>query len=364
MHRTHGGNLQVLAPTYGFQIKETLDFSANLNPYGPPSLARVQLQAALENIAYYPDWEYKKLRSALSEWEGVGVSNVVAANGASELIAWIPVLVQTPKALMVGPTFTEYEQAVHSKNGGVQYALALEGDGFRYPFVIKEEKCGEYNLVFFANPNNPTGNFYSNELLGYWMERWWSKNPETIFVSDESFLPFLGEGKKFSLNSFAAKKERVIVLHSLTKILSIPGLRLGYAVAHSKTLCMLEKILPAWRVNCLAEKIGESVLEYSDFMVNSAKFIQHDREELARQLEDFTEFKVFASAANFILVKCSPEISAAHLTENLAKRGIFVRLCNDFKGLEEDRFIRVAVRIKKENEILVAALREFSTHGG
>jgi len=300
----------------------------------------------------------------LSAWEKVREGEITVANGVSELISWIPRLKQNIKTLILAPTFTEYEKSINSAFGLVHLKFALEEDLFQHSFEIEEWGDWDFNLVFISNPNNPTGNLYDRKKLEKWIEFYLKRSPETLFVCDESFLPFVNGGRNCSLNSFAVKRPGVIVLHSLTKLFSVPGLRLGTAVAHQKTIQKIESLLPTWRVNSLAQKFGESLLEYADFVEDSIQNIDLNRNELVQKIMDLRGVKVFPAFANFILIRLPQNISAKLLTEFLAKKGLFIRLCNDFKGLEKDRFIRLAVRKKEENEILIEGFKEYLSYAG
>ena len=363
---THGGNVELLAPQYGLQVEDVLDFSANINPYGPPPGTFEILSQSWQDISRYPDPHCTQLKLALALWHNVQPENITAANGAAELIYWIARLFPAPRALVLGPTFTEYADAVESADGSVKYEFSQESDGFRHDFDhIKNAPEDPVRLVFIANPNNPTGTFHEPFLLKKWILQTLSdfaraglKSAPTVII-DESFLPFTGAGpESLSLAAFAAQTPGVILLRSMTKIFSIPGLRLGYYIAHSQTAKNLENLMPPWRVNILAQRFGEKISSFSQFLNNSRKMIETHRNDLIRNLRELTPLKVFDSTANFILIKLlAPDKSSTWLTNALAKKGILIRSCNDFMGLEKNKFIRIAVRRPEENKVLVEALQ-------
>ena len=158
----HGGNVELLAPQYGFEVQDVLDFSANINPYGPPPGTRELLAQSWPDIARYPDPHSTQLRAALARWHDVAPENITVANGASELIYWIARLFSTPQALILGPAFTEYADAVQSAHGKVRYQFAKDwtfGVGaFWEDYVLKDTQTGQvlYYMPgsFFLNANN------------------------------------------------------------------------------------------------------------------------------------------------------------------------------------------------------------------
>ncbi len=361
----HGGNVELLAPQYGFQVGDVLDFSANINPYGPPPGTRDLLSQRWQDIARYPDPHSTHLRAVLARWHNVQTKNITVANGASELIYWIARLFHAPKALVLGPTFTEYSIAVQSADGDTQYEFAKGKDGFRH--VFKNVKIGSdnrINLVFVGNPNNPTGTMEDAASLQKWIKQSLSRSPNTLFVIDESFLPFAGP-ESLSLAPFAVETPGVIILRSMTKIFSIPGLRLGYAVSQIETAKKLERLMPTWRVNILAQRFGEEMFSFAQFINHSRIMLESHRNDLIGNLRALPHLKAFDSAANFVLIKMlAAGMDAVSLASALAKKGILVRSCNDFAGLEKGKFIRVAVRKPEENKILVQALKEQLFHAG
>lgn len=360
----HGGNVQILAPHYGFGIEQVIDFSVNLNPLGSPPEAQEIFKESWKELSQYPDPNSTRLRAALSEWHDVSPDNLIAGNGASELIYWVTRIFSPPKALILAPTFSEYSRAVVSAGGAVAYKIAKEENEFAH-LLTEESNDGQsqFNIVFICNPNNPTGTLFSKSCLEKWMEQCLHKYPKTLFVIDESFLPFVGEEEKYSLIPQTTRTDSIIVLRSLTKIFSVPALRLGYAVSHLNMIQRLQQLMPPWNVNIFAQRFGERIFSYAQFIKQSVAYLQSVRDDLARQLRNLPGIKLFDSAANFFLIKLQPEqISASKLTDQLAQRGILVRPCDDFVGLEKERFIRIAIRKQEENNYLVKVLKELLDH--
>jgi threonine-phosphate decarboxylase len=375
----HGGNVEYLAPKYGFGIHEILDFSANMNPWGPPAKIKELLLESWKDISRYPDIESTRLRSALARLHQAYPENIVPANGISELIYWAVRFAEPGKALILAPAFSEYVQAVKSSGRTVEYDIVTNNGIVRSPmcgtaiqkFSLEQsqeistslhdwyDNAEPFSIVFIANPSNPCGQLYSAELLESQIKKWISWNPRTLFVIDEAFLTFVPNPDQHTLAGFALKTPQVIVLRSLTKILSIPGLRLGYAVAHSATAAKLDQLMPAWRVNIIAQKIGEKILTFSNFIKESVVLLEQVRNNFIKHLRSFQEFEVFDSAANFILIRIqSRSWDASQLTDAAGKRGILIRNCDDFVGLEKGRYIRLAVRKPEENRRLITMFKE------
>lgn len=358
--QAHGGNVTHLSERYGLRVEKVLDFSANVNPYGPPPEAMEMLRRALSDINRYPDPEHKKLRGSFARQHGVEAENLAVGNGSTELIYACARLFPSPKAWIFAPAFTEYARAVLSAGGAVSYLVSVEDRDFFYDFDrTTVESVTDAELIFIANPNNPTGTLYENDVLWKWVEKVHEINHKAHFVLDEAFLPFTDDQSQTSLIPFAVEFPRVVVLRSPTKLYGIAGLRLGYAVGHAQTLRKLENMMPPWRVNVLAQCFGEHVAYYDAYAAHSREMLLRARKRLIEKMRLIPALKSFNSAANFILAKIQTRnMNSSELAEHLARKGIFIRVCDDFVGLEHGRFFRVAVRKPEDNEQLVNALKE------
>lgn len=359
MTYTHGGNVQILAPQYGYPIDQALDFSANINPFGPPENLEPIIKESLNEIALYPDPNYWKLRSAIANFHGLEKENIAVANGAVELIFWAARFFSNPRALIFAPSFQEYAQAVQSGYGDLQYECAKEESNFQHSFD-NELPDLKTNLVFLANPNNPTGQLYPAKTLMNWIKCHIPENGNHLVVCDESFMPFIQNNTEYSLISHALEDSKILILRSLTKILSIPGLRLGYAIGSKKIIEKFNSLMPTWRVNIFAQKIGEKINDYKEFMTDSSGMLELLKNNLVKGLQVNPFLKTFRSSTNFLLLKIlNPKFTSTELTKSLLKKGILIRSCNDFFGMEQERYIRIAVRKENENARLLSNLKEF-----
>ncbi len=329
----HGGNRWAAAARLGIPPERFIDFSANLNPLGPPRGVRRVLQEAADRIEEYPEPEYLELRQAIAAAAGVGRENVFVGNGASEILQLWAYVNRPARAIVLPPTYGEYARAVRIAGGVVV-------DGGAHP-----EATGD--VVFCCNPNNPTGRLLAREeVLSL------SARGKTLLV-DESFLGFAGEADGLTLGREAASGEGVFVLVSLTKLYALPGLRLGYAIAPREAIRDLEEAATPWRVNALAEAAGRAALADEAFREATRRVVTVERQYLTAELAGLPGVLVYPGAANFLLLR----VPRTDLGEMLARRGLLVRDCRNFLGLDEYH-LRVAVRRREENETLIRALKE------
>lgn len=338
MSAIHGGDI------YTREVE--LDFSANLNPLGIPEAVRTA--AAGADFTHYPDTRCTALVHALSAYEGVPAENIVCGNGAADVIYRIVGALRPKRALLCAPTFSEYEKALAERDCAVSYHKLREEDGFALTEDILPEITA-VDMLFLCSPNNPVGNVIEPRLL----ERIIGKCREcgTVAVVDECFLDFTENG--FSAKNFLFPN--VIVIKAFTKICAMAGLRMGYALFGDEQCALsVRECGQPWSVSTPAQAAGvaaASVLSETDFLARTRSAVSRERVFLAGELSRLG-FEVFPSSANFLLFK-----GAENLAEALLERGIAIRSCRDYRGLDE-RFFRIAVRTHEENQRLTKALSD------
>ncbi len=335
------GELQAL----GIAPRDVLDFSANINPYGPSPAVRAAAAGAALDI--YPDRECLELRAALAESLGIAPERILPCNGASELI-WLAALAFVrpgSRVLVLGPTFCEYARAATLLGGRVATSRAREkADFIPEPREFAADlDAVRPQLVFLCNPNNPTGAVLPPEAIAAWAR----EHPRTLFVVDEAYLPFAG-----GLASVLVQAERnVLVLRSMTKDYGLAGLRLGYAIGDEHRIDLLRRVQPPWSVNTLAQAAGVAALR-------DPAHRQRSLEQLALAKQDLTAglarlgLPPVRSATHFFLVQVG---DGAAFRRALLRRGLLVRDCASFAL---PAYVRIATRRPEENERLLAAIRE------
>lgn len=332
----HGGDV------WSHDVK--IDFSSNVNPLGPPKRVKRVLKRGIENIYHYPDMDAVKLRSALSEYVGVELENVISGNGSTELIKnFCEVFIRGGNVVIPVPTFSEYE--VYSVLYGAELrCVPLKTD------AIVDAIDKDTSAVFLCNPNNPTGSLFSARDILAVVEA--ALDASTPMLLDEAYIEF-SDGE--SICSRATEFENLFVLRSLTKFFSLAGLRIGYGIANKRLVACMEKVRVPWNLNTLAQAAGIESVYDKDFIKSSEEFIRTERGFLFCELSKF--LKVEKSHANFFLICLDKKIKAGKLKEMLLRKGILIRDCSTFTGLD-DNFIRVSIKKHEENVRLIDELKE------
>jgi len=246
------------------------------------------------------------------------------------------------------PSFSEYERAAGNLKTKIKFIPLEEKQGFK----INAALAGNSDVIFLCNPNNPTGNLVLDNCND--IEKLSSK----LIVIDESFMGFLPDEQKHTLIKKAQKSRKIIVLRTLTKFFALAGLRIGYLAAHKDNVKLLKKYQAPWSVNVLAQEAGECVLSDKAYIHRTRKLIEKERDYLYRKICKIKRLRPFPSTVNYILVKIEDKkLTSVILRDRLLKKGILVRDCANFRGLDK-RFIRIAVRSRAENLKLVRALEK------
>jgi len=344
---------------YGFSKGQILDFSVDVNPLGFPSSLRCVIFDHVDDVRYYPDPSAQAFREAISVSHDIPLEAILPGNGAAELIHLLARLRQVKRALIIDPTFGEYAWAMEQVGATIMSVHTAEANGFHLELTHEEwqRRLKDADLVFLCNPNNPTGVVVPRVDVLELAQR--CRRTGTLLVLDESFAELLDDPEDASVVPDVMELNNVVVLRSLTKCFAIPGLRLGYVVASPSIVEDLRALQQPWPLNTFALAVGVQLCNETAFLVRSRQVIAELREELQRALSTVPGLQPLPSVTNFILCKLTtPACSSSELCERLARRGIIIRNCDSFPGLDPGRFVRLAVRTRADNRRLVQALRE------
>ncbi|MCM1253354.1 MAG: aminotransferase class I/II-fold pyridoxal phosphate-dependent enzyme [Clostridium sp.] len=334
----HGGDI--------YRNHVDIDFSININPLGTPKAVKAAMYEAVEMCGGYPDMEAEKLKKAVSRMLAVPEQYLLFGNGASELFMAVTHGLKPQKTVIPVPSFYGYEYAAEAAESEIIYYEMKEKNHFCITSDFCETLTKDTDLVFLANPNNPTGMLIEKDELLKLLYH--CREKEIYVVLDESFIEFTGSG--FSMLSEINEFDNLILVRSFTKIFSIPGARLGYLVC--KNPALLARIagqLPEWNLSCFAQAAGCACVIQNEFILHTKRFVEQEKKLLADGLRK-QGFTVFSSAANFLLI-----YGEEGLYDKLLQKGVLIRNCENFRGLRKG-FYRIAVKSRGENEILLKAI--------
>lgn len=338
---THGGNLVWAGAIANCPTATIKDFSASINPLGPPESAIIAINDGIQFLSSYPDPNYAKFRSILADYHNITFESVLPGNGVAELLTWAAWEFSKLKVTYLpNPGFADYQRALKTFSSAINfYSLTDLKEDFKVP-----PNAG----LIINNPHNPTGKLWLIEEILPLLKKF------ALVIVDEAFMDFLLPSQQQSLIPFVVDFDNLIILRSLTKFYSLPGLRLGYVISQPERIKRWQKWRDPWSVNVLASLAGETVLKDSAFQQMTWDWLIPTREKLYKGLSSFSCLKPLPSSVNFLLVKT--EKSSTELQLNLLKKyHILIRDCLSFPSLG-DRYFRIAIRTEQENDALLNAL--------
>ncbi|ELS00705.1 L-threonine O-3-phosphate decarboxylase [Xenococcus sp. PCC 7305] len=345
----HGGNLAWAATIAGCPTSSIKDFSASINPWGIPQSVLKAIQEQIPGLTAYPNPEYPELKSALAEHHGLSTDYILPGNGSAELLTWAArELAQQERTYLVTPAFGDYSRSLRAFKAEIvslQSPLLPFGD---LASLIPRYKLPNSGLLL-NNPHNPTGQLWPKAEIMPCLERF------ALVVIDEAFMDFLPSSQQQSLIDLVPKFSNLVILRSLTKFYSLPGLRIGYAIAHPHLIEKWQAYRDPWSVNSLAAAAAIAALKDQDFQQHTWDWLVPARAQLIKGLSEIPQLQVLPSAVNFLLVKSG--LSVTELQQQLLqKHQILIRDCLSFPELG-DHYFRVAIRTIPENDYLVKSLK-------
>lgn len=354
----HGSDLEKIEAFYGISKKEIVSFSANVNPLGISYQLRNTLSQQLDAITSYPDREYKELRKCIAEYTGAQMDHIIVGNGSTELISLFIQTQHPKKALILGPTYSEYEREIGLGGGTSMYYPLNEENEFQ---LDVKEFCkslnDSYDLLVLCNPNNPTSTAITRKDMRKILDTCLRYG---IFVMvDETYVEFADDEKDISSVKLTNYYTNLIILRGTSKFFAAPGLRLGYAITGNSDVCKaINTRKNPWTINSLAEIAGKLMFRDKEYIQKTRTLISSERERLYKELSTWENIKVYKCSGNFMLLKILKEdITSDMLFEHCIRRKLMIRNCSSFPFLDNS-FVRFCFMMPEDNDRLLDAFAE------
>ena len=349
----HGSDLEKIEQVYHIKKENITSFSANVNPLGISPLMKQKLAENIDVITSYPDREYTSLRKSIGAYANAPYESILVGNGATELISLFIQLHRPKKALLLAPTYSEYEREIQLAGGSCHFHFLKEEHRFELQMEsLKKQLDAQFDLLIICNPNNPTSTALDQvcmtEILSYCKER-------NIFVIvDETYVEFAPNMDKITSVPLTNTFDNLVVLRGISKFFASPGLRLGYSICGNQELLnKMQKEKNPWTIHSLAALAGEIMFSDTNYINETKAFIHSEREKVCERLSHMRNVTYFEPKANFILCKIQREdITAADLFERCIEKGLMIRDCVTFEGLSPYYFRFCMMSAEKNKELL------------
>ena len=350
----HGGNI------YKFQRegkRDILDYSSNINPLGVPESLKEAIKNNFDVLEKYPDINYVELRESIGKYNGVSRENIIVGNGATEVLFLYMKALAPKRALIVSPTFAEYERALKNIDSEIDYFSLDEireenKNYFDLDIERLKKESINFDLVVLCNPNNPTGNFLELEKIKD-LNEFLKKNGTKLFI-DECFIEFIAKWE--NKTSKLLRNKNIFILRALTKYFALPGIRLGYGISFDEDLIdKINSIREPWTVNAFADLAGKVILDDKEYMKKTDRWIIEERKNFVEKLKEIKEVEVFETYSNFILLKLKT-LTSEEFVKKMLDRGILVRDAKNFKFLNE-KYVRIAIKDVEKNRKFINKIK-------
>ena len=343
-----GKPIAELARELGIHPDKIIKLASNENPLGVSPLAMRAIQAAIADLARYPDGNGFELKQALCKRYGVEMAQIVLGNGSNDVLNAAARAFLTPSS-----------EAVYSQHAFAIYALEIQYTGaagveapardFAHDLTaMLAAVTARTRMIFIANPNNPTGTLAgAAELHGFLRK----VPPQIIVVLDEAYNEYIPDALKSDSLAWLAEFPNLIVTRTFSKAYGLAGLRVGYAFAHPDVADLMNRVRQPFNVNSISLAAAAAGLDDREFVRRSFELNQAGMRQLTAGLTRLG-IDYIPSAGNFVSINVK---DGAAVFQRLLKRGVIVRPIGAY-GLPA--YLRVSVGLESENQRFLDALAQ------
>lgn len=354
----HGSDLEKIEQYYGIKKEQIISFSANVNPLGISPKLRRTLAEKIDAITTYPDRDYTALRRCIAGYAGTDYENIIVGNGSTELISLFIQIEHPKKAIVIGPTYSEYEREISLGGGTTLYYPLKEADGFvlntaDFISCLKDD----IDLLVLCNPNNPTSTCISNKSMRIILDA--CKQHGIYVMVDETYVEFADNMQKITSVPLTNYYNNLVILRGTSKFFAAPGLRLGYAVTGNRDLIKtINTRKNPWTINSLAAIAGEIMFQDDAYIRETKTLISSERKRMYALFDAQKDFKVYQPSGNFMLVKIlSDDLTSQDLFDRTIRQSMMIRDCSTFPFLD-DKYIRFCFMKPEQNDLLAKCMIE------
>lgn len=349
----HGSDLEKIEQIYGIKKEEITSFSANVNPLGVSPMLRSTLSKHIDAITTYPDREYTSLRKCIADYVNTDYENIIMGNGSTELISLFIQIEHPQKALILGPTYSEYEREISLGGGTCLYYPLKEEQGFCLDVAHFTAQLNEsIDLLVICNPNNPTSTAVNRKDMRTILDI--CKQNDIFVMVDETYVEFADNYDEIDSTPLTAFYNNIVILRGTSKFFAAPGLRLGYAITGNRDLIKaINTRKNPWTINSLAVIAGEIMFKDTDYIQKTRQLISTERARMYNALSKDPRFKVYKPSGNFMLVRLMDDtLTSELLFDRAIREKMMIRDCSTFPFLD-NKYVRFCFMSPEMNDKLL-----------
>ncbi len=327
---------------YRYDDLVKMNFSTTVYQHVDHSALKAHLMDHFDVVTHYPESQPRQLERIIARQLGISPESVMVTNGATEAVYIIAQLFRHSCSIIPQPTYSEYADACRLHKHIITYEADLDAA------ALPKDR-----IYWVCNPNNPSGNVLKKGFVDYVVRR----SPRYTFVIDQSYGTFTKEHllQPRDLQGLT----NVILLHSLSRTYSVPGLRLGFITAHPSVILLLRSLRHPWPVPALSIEAGKFLVQHGQPAVADIDGYLDEAQRLRTQLRQIEGMRVFETKTNYMLCELNGFTAATLKSKLVHQHGMLIRDCYNFYGLSKAAF-RVSAQLSEENDALVAAIRQLA----
>lgn len=348
-----GRSQDEIASDFNLKKEDIIKLGSNENPWGPSPKAMKAIEDEIKSINRYPESQLHELVSEIAEYSGVKDSQVIiGGDGADEII---DVLAKTfiddgDEFIVPLPSYMYYEYLLKQYGAKPVYAKWDLDENKLDVESIYNSITSKTRMIFLCSPNNPTGTLIDKEIL-IDIAR---KNPDILIIIDEAYFEYSEVTNKDLINEY----DNIFIIRTMSKVLGLAGMRIGYGLACEEIIEYMHRIKPVFSLTRLSFVAALNTFRDKEYIEDSIKKGIESRQYLHDELSKIDGLKVFPSKSNFMLIGIKDTgFTASQLALELVKRGIIVRDCTSFKGLDE-YWIRISICTLEEDKKFISVFKE------
>lgn len=349
-----GRSIDEIASKYNINPEEIIKLGSNENPLGVSKKAVEALKQNLEFIHQYPESNLEDLKSKIASYASVNTSNIIiGGDGADEILDVLgKALIEPEDEFIVPiPSYMYYEFTLRIHGGVPVYAKWDVDENKLDVESVIEAISDKTKIIFLCTPNNPTGGLIDKNDIKLVLE-----STDALVVVDEAYFEFSEVDNVDLLDEY----DNLLILRTFSKVFGLAGMRIGYALSNPEFIELLHRVKPVFSLTKLSYVAASATLDDKDYINNSIEIGIQSREYLYENMSKFDNIHVYPSKANYLLVDVRKTgMSSGEFAEELLKRGVIVRDCKSFKGLD-DYWIRVSVGTLEEDRKFIEILKSMT----
>lgn len=347
-----GRSIKEIADEYGLKPDEIIKLGSNENPMGTSPLAVEAVNQESRLMYRYPESDLKELTEDVAKYSGVSPAQVIfGGDGADEILDVLgKTLIEPGDEFIVPiPSYMYYEFTLKIHGGVPVYASWDLPENVLNVESVLESITPKTRMIFLCTPNNPTGALIDKKDIKTILE-----STDSLVVVDEAYFEFSGVDNVDLLKEY----DNLFILRTFSKILGLAGMRIGYGLGNPEFIEYMKRVKPVFSLARLSQVAATTSINDHEYIKKSTAVSIESREYLYSELSNIPQLEVYKSQANYILADIRKTgLKSAVLSEELLKRGIIVRDCRSFRGLD-DYWIRVSVGTLEEDEKFIRQLKK------